>query len=86
MAHPPLISQRSGPLTASPKGEAFSQVQLIPLRLFLVQGDLLGQDTDLAVELAQFDGHKELLGQQQKDDDNIDKVDGLMKPSRFAAQ
>ena len=49
MAHPPLISQRSRPLTASPKGEAFSQVQLIPLRLFLVQGDLLGQDTDLAV-------------------------------------
>ena len=54
MAHSPLISQRSGPLTASPKGEAFSQVQLIPLRLFLVQGDLLGQDTDLAVELAQI--------------------------------
>ena len=49
---------------------------VFPLDFFLVEGDLLGQDTDLAVQLAEADGHEELLGQQQKDDDHIHKVDG----------
>ena len=58
---------------------AGSQVQLVPLGLFLVQGDALGQDAHLGIQLADLDGHEKLLDDQQEDDDDIDKVDGADK-------
>ena len=53
---------------------------------FLVEGDLLGQDADFAVQLAEADGHEELPGQQQKMMTTYTKLMGLMKPNRLAAQ
>ena len=61
------------------------QFRLLPLGKLLIPGDPLGQDPDTVVHLADFDGHIELLDDQQENNYQVNKIDGSFKSQKLTA-